>query len=72
MKVIEYFKPSEFGAWIFMDLAQSSPEDGLSEKWLGGEGGEGGGRREVWKGGEDGAMRAPRDVWMFWLFLISK
>ena len=48
MKVIEYFKPSEFGAWIFMDLAQSSPEDGLSEKWLGGEGG---GRREVWKGG---------------------
>ena len=47
MKVIEYFKPSEFGAWIFMDLAQSSPEDGLSEKWLGG----GGGRREVWKGG---------------------
>ena len=47
MKVIEYFKPSEFGAWIFMDLAQSSPEDGLSEKWLGGEGG---GRREVWKG----------------------
>ena len=39
MKVIEYFKPSEFGAWIFMDLAQSSPEDGLSEKWLGGEGG---------------------------------
>ena len=42
MKVIEYFKPSEFGAWIFMDLAQSSPEDGLSEKWLGGEGGEGG------------------------------
>ena len=70
MKVIEYFKPSEFGAWIFMDLAQSSPEDGLSEKWLGGEGG---GRREVWKGGgEDGAMRAPRDVWMFWLFLISK
>ena len=48
MKVIEYFKPSEFGAWIFMDLAQSSPEDGLSEKWLGGEGE---GRREVWKGG---------------------
>ena len=41
MKVIEYFKPSEFGAWIFMDLAQSSPEDGLSEKWLGGEGKEG-------------------------------
>ena len=52
MKVIEYFKPSEFGAWIFMDLAQSSPEDGLSEKWLGGEGG--GGRREVWKGGRMG------------------
>ena len=51
MKVIEYFKPSEFGAWIFMDLAQSSPEDGLSEKWLGGEGG---GRREVWKGGGGG------------------
>ena len=54
MKVIEYFKPSEFGAWIFMDLAQSSPEDGLSEKWLGGEGGgkeggmEGGGRMEQW------------------------
>ena len=44
MKVIEYFKPSEFGAWIFMDLAQSSPEDGLSEKWLGGEGGGEGGR----------------------------
>ena len=70
MKVIEYFKPSEFGAWIFMDLAQSSPEDGLSEKWLGGEGGGKEGGMEG--GGEDGAMRAPRDVWMFWLFLISK
>ena len=70
MKVIEYFKPSEFGAWIFMDLAQSSPEDGISEKWLGGEGGRKEGGMEG--GGEDGAMRAPRDVWMFWLFLISK
>ena len=51
MKVIEYFKPSEFGAWIFMDLAQSSPEDGLSEKWLGGEGGGGGGKEGGMEGG---------------------
>ena len=42
MKVIEGFKPSLFGAWIIMDLPQFSPEDGLSEKWLGGEEGEGG------------------------------
>ena len=69
MKVIEAFKPSGFDAWIFMDLAQFSPEDGLSEKWLGGEGGKEGGMEG---GGEDGAMRAPRDAWMFWLFLISK
>ena len=54
MKVIEYFKPSEFGAWIFMDLAQSSPEDGLSEKWLGGEGGEGGEGGRYGRGGRMG------------------
>ena len=52
MKVIEYFKPSEFGAWIFMDLAQSSPEDGLSEKWLGGEG-----------GGKEGGMEGGGGGW---------
>ena len=54
MKVIEGFKPSLFGAWIIMDLPQFSPEDGLSEKWLRGEGGKeggmegGGGRMGQW------------------------
>ena len=66
MKVIEAFKPSGFDAWIFMDLAQFSPEDGLSEKWLGGEGGKEGGMEGGGGGwGNEGSKRCMNVLTIF-------
>ena len=66
MKVIEGFKPSLFGAWIIMDLPQFSPEDGLSEKWLGGEGGKEGGMEGGGGGwGNEGSKRCMNVLTIF-------
>ena len=65
MKVIEAFKPSGFDAWIFMDLAQFSPEDGLSEKWLGGEGGKEGGMEGGGGWGNEGSKRCMNVLTIF-------
>ena len=65
MKVIEGFKPSLFGAWIIMDLPQFSPEDGLSEKWLGGEGGKEGGMEGEGGWGNAGSKRCMNVLTIF-------
>ena len=66
MKVIEGFKPSLFGAWIIMNLPQFSPEDGLSEKWLGGEGGKEGGMEGGGGGwGNEGSKRCMNVLTIF-------
>ena len=65
MKVIEGFKPSLFGAWIIMDLPQFSPEDGLSEKWLGGEGGKEGGMEGGGGWGNEGSKRCMNVLTIF-------